>query len=123
MIQSDVYWNRRRAKYPGRGLAMDYDRSRTTAIEEKYRDCMQEADCSECTSPACPLYPFRPGAERVNNRVAGEHVPTREEYEQAIEKQRLERDPDGSKAEALRTRINAMHEAKRGQFDELGELV
>lgn len=94
--------NQRRIQYPGRGMAMDYEKSKTVAIEEKCRDCMQERNCSLCTSPECPLFPYRPNAkdENATQRQPGYDVPTLEHYLELIKAQ----DPEGKKADAFRER-------------------
>ena len=99
-----MYVNTRRLQYPARGLKMDYENSRSTAIEEKCRDCMQERNCSQCTSPECPLFPYRPGADDPNatQRRPGIDVPAREHYLELIKAL----DPDGKKATAARERMS-----------------
>lgn len=99
-----MYVNTRRLQHPARGLRMDYENSRSVAIEEKCRDCMQERNCSQCTSPECPLFPYRPGADDPNatQRRPGIDVPAREHYLELIKAQ----DPDGRKATAARERMS-----------------
>lgn len=82
---------------------MDYENSRSTAIEEKCRDCMQERNCSQCTSPECSLFPYRPGADDsdATQRRPGIDVPSREHYLELIQAQ----DPDGKKSAVARDRM------------------
>ena len=100
-----TYTDERRAKYPGRGLAMDYGHSRVTGIEEFCRGCMCAVSVSDCPSKSCPLFPFRPGADAdgATQRIPGVDVPTKEWYEEQLRLQ----DPDGAKADAARERFAA----------------
>ena len=101
-----TFSDERRAKHPGRGLAMDYDGSKTTAIVEFCRGCMvTNGSVADCTSVRCALFPFRPGADAPDAvvRKPGIDVPSREWYEEELRK----RDPDGTKADAARERFAA----------------
>lgn len=93
-------WNReRRKKHPSRGKAMDYENSRSIAIEEYCRECMQTSrSCTDCPAPECPLWPYRPGATEGEPRPG---VPSREQYDSWIKEQ----DPDGLRAAAIRERF------------------
>lgn len=101
----DRFANVRRIQHPGRGEAVDHGNSRATAIEEMCRECLGQIDCSDCTDRQCPLFPFRPGADKegANQRKPGD-VPTQAEY---AELRRLQ-DPDGVKAQTFRDRVHGM---------------
>lgn len=116
------FTDERRVKHPGRGLAMDYGNSKSTAITEFCRGCMlTHGNVSDCTSKDCALFPFRPGADAEGAvvRVPGVDVPTREWYEEELRK----RDPDGAKAEAARERFAASRAERGGQDSEGWELT
>ena len=82
---------------------MDYGKSKTVAIQEFCRGCLQSQSAADCPDRGCALFPFRPGADSkdATQRRPGRDVPTREWYEDELRKQ----DPDGLKAETARVRF------------------
>lgn len=103
LIDPDELIQERRIAYPGRGMAMDYEKSKTTAIEEFCRNCFQASNCASCTSRNCALFPYRPGANDPDavQRRPGYDVPTLEQYQELLRA----KDPDGAKAAIARERM------------------
>lgn len=76
----------RRHEAPAKWKRIDAGESPRGAITEFCRSCMQtHRNVEDCPDRTCPLFPYRPGADRptANRRVAGD-VPTPEEYDQMV---------------------------------------
>lgn len=64
-------------KRPSRAIRLYYGRSRAAAVAEKCIDCVGSPhEAKRCPATTCPLWPYRPGAERG---LVPDFVPAREE--------------------------------------------
>lgn len=106
MLRDDL-----RRKHPATALKADHGESHASRIRLHCKECIQQASAADCPDRGCFLFPSRPGADTDGATVRlVEDVPTVAEYEAMIRA----KDPDGSKGEAARARINAMW-AERGK--------
>lgn len=100
-----------RRKHPTTALKADHGESHASRIRLHCKECIQHASAANCPDRGCFLFPSRPGADAGGATVRlPSDVPTVAEYETMIRA----KDPEGSKGEAARVRINAMW-AERGK--------
>lgn len=82
-----TFVDERRLKAPAKFQRIDAGQSPTGAITEFCRGCMQtHSDVSDCPLRKCPLFPYRPGADKpdATQRRPGIDIPSPEEYAELI---------------------------------------
>lgn len=112
-----TFSDERRLKSASRWKRIDAGQSPSGAIAEFCRNCMQtNTHVADCTSVGCPLFPYRPGADRDDavKRRDGIDVPSQSDYDSLIAVWHEEH------PEAI-ARAIAMQSGKQDVFDDVEE--